>query len=147
MLKKATLKTAGRMLAGLGRAIVDRIRRAEDRSATKGVQIAKDFSSGGKSLAQLAREDHPFAKRHGRPKDPPEVINKQTGQFRAAWKQVAQAINGQTVPVIENRNYKSNFLKGGTVKMFARPIDEAVGKTLEPIRRENLDREIKKLEA
>jgi hypothetical protein len=143
----STLKTAGAMFRRLSQDLVGAIRRAEDKSAAKGLQIAKDFSSGTKSLAQLRREDHPFAKRHGRPLDPPEVINSQTGEFRAAWKVIAQTVKGMPVPAIVNQNWKANFLKGGTKYMFNRPVDESVGKVLEPIRIENLKRETKKLEA
>jgi hypothetical protein len=141
------------MFQKLGQDIVKAVQRAETQSAATGVKIAKDLSSGGKSLAQLRREDHPFAARHGIAKDPPEIINAQTGEFRSHWRAIAKAVKGIVVPVVENRNWKANFLKDGTKNkdgkgiMLRRPIDSAVGGLLEPVRIENLNRETKKLEA
>ncbi len=143
---KGSLESAIRGIKRDAERMAKLIEAAERRSADTGVKIAKDFSSGRKSSAQLRREGHPFATRHGSPQDPPEVINTQRGDFKAAWKTLAKVVKGQSVPVVSNKSRVSDFLKKGTSKMFARPIDEAVGKTLEPIRMENLKRELSKLE-
>lgn len=107
------------------------------------------FSSGGTSLAQLAAEDHPYAKRHGFPLRDPEIINAQTGAFRADWKNPQPVVMGDTVEgFIENHNPVADYLTQprGSEKstMFQRPIDEeveaATATALEKRINENLDK-------
>ena len=107
------------------------------------------FSSGGTSLAQLAKEDHPYARRHGFPLRDPEIINAQTGAFRAAWQNPEPVVMGDMVEgFIENHDPVADYLTQplGSPKstMFQRPIDEeveaATATALEKRINENLDK-------
>lgn len=79
---------------------------------------AIDASSGDITTAQLRREDHPYAKRHGAPRRDPSRINTQTGSFRSMWRAVGTAIGGQVL----NDSRVADWLEQGTDTMFARPV-------------------------
>ena len=106
-------------------------------TAPKGVEIAKALSSGDTSLAQLATEDHPYAKRHAEPTRPPWLINDQGGPFKQDWQfragtQPTDAQMGEVV--IENTDPIAIFLEDGTRTMVKRPIKDVIPQLLEPYR-------------
>jgi hypothetical protein len=93
----------------------------------KGLVEAQVMSQGPNSLGALAREDHPYAKRHGFPLRDPAIINEQTGAFLRDWKEDPVAVIGDTVQgAILNFNPVADYLKNGTKFMFQRPIDEEI---------------------
>ena len=143
---KLPLRSADLAVRRLARDVVLAAKTAEMRSARTGVQLAQGLSGGGKSSAQLAREDHPFAKRHGSPKDITYLINEQSGRFRAAWRLKTSTILRDFAPVIVNDTPYADFLRYGTRKAFRRDIDDAVLDYLMPVRMGNLKQELKKLE-
>lgn len=86
-------------------------------------------SSGGASLALLRKADHPYARRHGRPKLAPDIINRQTGTFMASWKRgTITSLNGGLTADIFNTDPKAGYLEQlypppSKTRMFARPVD------------------------
>lgn len=82
------------------------------------------LSSGPYSLEDLARMDHPYAVRHGSPLLPPEIINRQSGEFASEWKRTP-ILGSPEEPRMQVRNDSrvADFLKYGTRRMFARPIE------------------------
>lgn len=116
---------------------------AEAKTAKEALKIAKKQSSGSVSTAQLIKEDHPFAKRHGSPKRDPSTINVQSGAFRAEW----HIQNGNSLddgPAVVNYSRVARFLQEGTASMFARPIEAVVIAKLQSIRPKNLDQAVAK---
>ena len=109
------------------------VRKADYKTARDGVTVAQKYSSGPFSLAELARMDHPYARRHSAALLPPSIINAQTGKFKAAWD-----AKKQPVPTIFNSDPIAIFLEKGTRYMVARPIDKVIIKALQPIRLANL---------
>lgn len=82
------------------------------------------LSSGTVSSADLARMDHPFAKRHGSPQTNLLPINAQSGEFRNSWVTHGPSERGGTVVAsLENVSPHADFLEGGTRFMFARPLE------------------------
>lgn len=90
---------------------------------------ALDLSSGAITEPMLRRMDHPYARRHGKPLRNPDVINVQTGEFRAGWVRV-------TIPSadpegrVENTSWVGPYLEqldgGPNSTMFPRRPNEAV---------------------
>jgi hypothetical protein len=111
--------------------LLDEIEKGFSEGIADVVKQAMALSSGPYSLGELAAMDHPYAKRHGVPLLPPEIINVQTGDFRRAWR------GGMTLPFgddlegqITNDNWVSDYLTqpagGHRSNMFQRPIDKEV---------------------
>lgn len=138
---RAKSKTPDFVIRQMKERIEKAVDKGLDRAAEKGVQIAKDLSSGSVSSAQLRKMDHPFATRHASPKLAPEVINKQSGLFRNKW----HLRKGGSRAIVNDAPY-ADFLKQGTRFMHRRPIVDSVEKLFEPIAAESIQRELKKLE-
>lgn len=97
-----------------------------------GVEVARRLSSGSEitgnlSQADLNRMDNPYARRHGRPRLQPGIINMQRGVFYAAWK---SAVLGGNYAKIVNDSDVADFLQFGTEFMFERPIAQLVEQRL-----------------
>lgn len=117
----AKLRTAPRQrLMQAGQHILDQV-----------YERAKDRSTGGVSSKQLRREDHPYARRHGRARRDSSIINRQSGRFIAAWslRGVMPSADGAT-GTVENTAPYAEFLAGGTRFMFARPLTQSVEREL-----------------
>lgn len=116
--------------AQIERDILREMRWAANSGVTQALQDAKEASSGTHSTAELARMDHPYAKRHGAPKLPAEIINKQTGVFYAMW--ANRLTYGSDMRVaVTNNDWKADLITGGNRFTFERPIDQLVAAALE----------------
>lgn len=114
-------------------ALRQRLRRVVEESIDEALEVALALSSGTRSLKELAKLDHPYALRHGRPLLPPHVINKQSGQFYSAWKVLAVKVTSRGIfGRVLNDDWKAGLLRDGTDKMFPRPIDDAVKAYIRP---------------
>lgn len=109
-------------LARLGMRIEKTAMRGVDAAAKGGVEYARMRSSGTFSLAFLAAMDHPYARRHGRPRLDPAMINEQSGAFKEHWKTERTGEGAR----IKNEDPKAQWLTDGTRFMFERPIDADV---------------------
>lgn len=97
------------------------------------LRTAQRWSSGPFSSKELAKRDHPYARRHGRPLLSPARINVQTGVFRASWVGTTQYRNDGAVVRLFNTDPKAaKYLEPGTSRMFARPLDAAVARETFP---------------
>lgn len=116
------------------------------RIAAEGLKRAQVLSSGPYKQAALTQMGHPYAVRHGRGVRvvvmlPPEVINIQNGGFLRAWKtKIAKTAGGYVVHVI-NESTAAEWLRAGTSKMVARPLDKELSTQMGPVR----DKELKAL--
>lgn len=90
-------------------------------AANEVLEKAVEWSSGTRSLRQLAALDHPYAKRHGNATLPPHIINAQSGEFLRHWR--IEWTGPLSVRVI-NDDPKVRFLKPGTRFMVERPIEQ-----------------------
>lgn len=110
------------------------MRAAAEDAADAVLAAAVRLSSGTLSLGDLAAEDHPFARRHGRPRRDPGVLNVQSGVFRASWERTPVRREGDALRVdVWNVDPKARqFLEPGTGAMFARPVDERALQATEP---------------
>lgn len=93
-------------------------------------------SSGSYSLKELRKMDHPYARRHGRPRLAPGIINQQTGVFQSSWRQETSSSNGAMITTLWNADPKAGYLEQKTppptvTRMFARPITEVTMSGLE----------------
>lgn len=97
-------------------------------AVTEGKARAYEWSSGPYSLAQLAKMDHPYARRHATPLLDPATINVQTGTFRRHW---AYQAPYETSTGIKGSVYNdaeiADTLMSGTWLMHRRPIDDRLG--------------------
>jgi hypothetical protein len=116
----------------LDREIQRTARTAVNRAGRKVLDRAIRWSSGPLKSNELARRDHPYAKRHGpeglpslMPRGNPAIINVQTGAFRAAWSktQPESSRDGASLQV-RNDDRKADILgsEHGTEHMIPRPI-------------------------
>lgn len=113
----------------------------------EGQRIAIRHSSGTLTEADLRRLDHPYALRHGRPQQDPDVINERTGNFRRGWTTSGPtAASGGYQGAIFNTDPKEDELKAGLVRgfrmMFHRSPDEKTAAELAPIFEANVLRAI-----
>lgn len=139
----AQFKDAARDLKRFQQRLVRSIQEAEARTAKSGLEIARKQSSGTTSTAQLRKEDHPYAKRHGSPKRDPSTINVQSGAFRAEW-HIQTGRSLEDGPAIVNYSKVAGFLQAGTPTMFERPVELVVIAKLQTIRPRNLDQAVAK---
>lgn len=113
-------------MSAMRSAIVDEASDAVDIATSGLLSCAIVRSSGTYSLADLAEDDHPYAKRHGYPQLDPGTINAQTGAFRADWD--ARKID-HLHSQVTNSNPVAKYLVTedgqGTRTMFHRGVDEA----------------------
>jgi len=104
-----------------------------DRAIESGLEEARRRSSGRYSLAELARMDHPYARRHGSPRLDASTINVQSGVFRSAWRSDdPRAGEAPIAGRIFNDSAVADYLDNGTRTMFARPIGTAVEEAVRP---------------
>ena len=122
-------------------------RSAEERSVDDLYRTAVELSSGNLKPADLARMDHPYAKRHGTPKLNPGIINAQSGDFRGAWEQEAVKGEGDGLAGgIYNTDPKAEkWLQPGTKFMVARPVDAEVEDRVAPRREGRIEHALDKL--
>lgn len=98
------------------------------------LEKAHKYSSGDISLAESAANDYLYAKKHGSPKADPSIINKQTGQYYAAWVKLGPTMTiGEIHVVIANFDPVADLLRLGTRFMFARPVQDRVIAEMVPI--------------
>ena len=108
----------------------------------EGYRKGRTMSSGTVSYLQLALEDHPYARRHGSPLRPPEIINSHRGEFYNGW-MISDPVEtaGDITGSVENHSLTSkgrdlsDYLtqpRGWpTTRMFQRPIDKEVETQIE----------------
>lgn len=137
------LRKAAYELEKYGKRLVREIGKAEVDTAKVGLRVAVKQSSGKVSSLQLRREGHPYARRHGKPKRDPQIINSQSGEFRREW-HIALGKNLDEGPAIVNFSSIAGFLQEGTPKMFARPVENVVIAELRKIRPANLAKAIER---
>ncbi len=108
------------------------------------LRTAYRWSSGPLSLADLAKRDHPYARRHRTPLLSPMRINVQTGVFRASWVGVTRQGRGDALVQMFNTDPKAEqFLEPGTSRMFRRPIDFAIAREAFPRVEKRIDQALK----
>lgn len=120
---------------------------ALDCTLSDGISEAVRLSSGPYSSKQLARMDHPYAKRHGQPLLQPEyIINTQSGVFRASWTRSNVFQSGDTYwGFLSNYSGVADFLAKGTRFMFARPIDKILEIRMEARLAKELEKRLARL--
>ena len=104
----------------------------------------RKWSSGTATTAQLRREDHPYARRHGRPRRNPALINVQSGVFLRGWQLEGPRLEqgAATLSAVNETPY-ARYLEHGTRTMFARPLVERVEAELKPLLEAALARELR----
>lgn len=115
---------------------------AERVSAIELQLAAERHSQGTATPEELAAEDHPYARRHGQPQRDPREVNRQTGEFAAAWLFDAPRFEGDdVVGAVYNADPKAAaFLAPGTRFMFARHPEELAEAETEASRADRLER-------
>lgn len=116
--------TLKKVIAEVEREILAEANRTVRTSIAHGMREAKKQSDGPLSPVDKVRMDHPYAKRHGSPLVGLLPINQVSGEFYRDWDQSVPTGKGsQPTGRLFNFNEKADFLKDGTDKMFARPIE------------------------
>jgi hypothetical protein len=122
--------TIEQQFAGIERAIITETMWAANEAGKDAFGEARLNSSGGKSAAEIAANDHEYASRHPA-RDDDFIINSQTGAFKRDWQRTPAYYSGGEVRTsILNHNPVSDYF-GGTVFMRRRPIEDAVAQFLE----------------
>lgn len=128
----------GRKAQALGK----RVYGAEKQSLKALSDDARTLSSGPLTLAQLSLMGHPYARRRPTSSDP-EVINAQTGAFRAAWHASGPSLSvNDLTSTLDNSSPVAVFLAGGTTRMIARPIRAELVKRLAAPRKARLQKAV-----
>lgn len=141
---KRELQRAAREIAKYKEKLGKEIQKAEVKTAKVGLRAAIQQSSGNTSLAQLRKEDHPFAKRHGEPKRDVTIINSHSRNgFKSEW-HIDTSRSLEDGPAVVNYSKVAGFLQEGTRKMFARPIEGKVIAAMSKVRVQNLDQAVSK---
>lgn len=129
----------------LRREVVGECRWALNSGTEKAYQRAREMSSGTKSLAEIAANDHEYATRHPAKADD-DIINRQSGKFKKDWEAHYSSGSNLTSAVINN-NPVADFLEHGTKFARRRPIVEAVAEYGEKKILEKLEGASKRLDA
>lgn len=113
--------------------LANQIEQAAREAMAEALQVtyieAKRLSSGFETRKDHRRNDHPYARRHGRVKPPndPFLINAQSGRFLKSWEQQEpREEGGKLAGVVTNRDPKGELLGRGTRLMLARPLPVVV---------------------
>jgi|CXWL01.1.fsa_nt_gi hypothetical protein len=143
-----TPKQAVRRIERLRIEVKTEIGRAVKRTTKKGVAEFRRMSSGTETPKSLRQKDYPYARRHGTPILPPEIINKQRGVFFENTRDQpirfdADGVHGQVI----NDSDVADFLNEGTDSMFRRPIADFVENYMENQAKIELETSLRKLEA
>lgn len=139
----ASLKNGIRELTRMKDRIGKALTSALDLTVSDGVKLAKVYSSGNRSLAQLRREGHPYAKRHENYRGSPGVpalpygdagiINDQGGGFKQDWRgKRARLLFGSAVAELRNDSEVADYLDQGTTSMIRRPIRDKLEAVMAP---------------
>lgn len=111
---------------------------AELQTARDAKRLAIQYSSGGHSLADLARAGHPFSRSRPNSAYDPSIINRHTGLFASSWQNPTQQSTGNViVTTVLNLSPESAYLQG-TKHMVARSIGLQVMADLSAVRRRRL---------
>jgi hypothetical protein len=92
-------------------------------------------TSGTLTPADLRRQGHPYAKRHGSPGLNPNVVNVGSGTLRASWETEGPLWDetGTLSGSLFNTDPKAgDWLEPGTATMFARAPQETAAAAVEP---------------
>lgn len=104
--------------------------RAGESTAQVVLKAARAQSSGQIKAHQFRErtgDDHPFAKRHGKPLLPVAILNVQTGLLLESWEiRRITTFHGQILYVVRNTAPYAKFLQTGTNLMFTRPLVPAI---------------------
>lgn len=109
---KDYIQKEARKTAKFERGLASASKKAQTQTLEKGMKMA----SGGVSLSELRRRDHPFATRHGSPMMPLLPVNKHRGDFYRSF--YASGSEGRLTVVNDARVAK--WLDEGTRVMFGR---------------------------
>lgn len=117
---------------------------AEAASLSEGLELARKFSDGPLTPADLEKLDHPYARRHGTALRDPHQVNSQSEDFLNAWETEGPVVRGSALESsIFNTDPKADaFLAHGTDLMVPRQPHAKVAGLLEPRRAERIDRAI-----
>lgn len=119
---------------------------AELASLHDGLELAHEFSGGDLTPADLRSLDHPYARRHGTALRDPHRVNRQSGDFQAAWDSEGPTLSGDRMESsLFNTDPKADlYLEYGTEKMVPRQPHEKVAGILEPRRQARIERAIER---
>lgn len=144
-----TPNEAARALERMARDLTRNVQDAERMSLLDLRDEAERFSGGPLQARDLARMDHPYARRHGSPRLNPDLVNQQdagedTGRFAASWVAEGPEVDGdELVSSLFNVDPKAaEFLEDGTDTMFPRRPHEAALEVVAPRREERLERAV-----
>lgn len=137
-----SLDKAARELKKFSRDLDRNIGKAEAKTAKVGLRQAIKQSSGRITTAQLRKEDHPYATRHGAPRRDPSTINEQKGDFKRDW-MIQGGGNIRNGVAIVNYNPIAQYLAEGTPRMFKRSLEAKVIDAMVKVREKNLDTAVK----
>jgi hypothetical protein len=132
------LNSASTELKRFSQRLEKNIAKANLQTAKVGLRQAIKQSSGHVSAKQLAKEDHPYATRHGEPQRDAGTINIQSGAFLRDW-HIQDGGNARNGVAIVNYNPIAKYLAEGTRKMFARPLEQVVVSAMAKVYESNLD--------
>jgi len=113
-------------------------KRAMHRSTVEALRYARGISQGPFSTAELAKMDHPYARRHGTIRAHPVWINRQSGRFIEAWRVL-------DVNRIQNPTYYASWLLQGTHYMLPRAYADAILSTWLRMRASEVQREMARI--
>jgi hypothetical protein len=143
---KGTPQQIAVALRRFARAMEPAVQRAELESAKEAKKIAVRLSSGKLTTRQLRKLGHPYRKGGAPPQDP-AIINRQSksGGFRDSWKvgDPERTAKGSVVRLVNTAPH-ATFLKTGTDRMIARPIDKRIRELLAPKRKAALEKHLRR---
>src|SRR6186997_3006498 len=115
-----------RLLTRAAERLTVEMRKAERASQTQAIELARQYSQGPYSTAELRRLGHPYARRHGAPGLDPSLINRQSGLLARSWRREGPLEKDGGLHTSVFNDAPEAFFMGGTEKMFERPLPERV---------------------
>lgn len=134
-----TPEEAERRLARLPDILDQEVERALDQTAADLLETAYRLSSGPFTSKHLRQLGHPYAPGR-RPPLFPSIVNVQSGDFRSGWR----IERDREVLRVVNDTPEADFLRTGTRRMIARPIEAAIEDETAPRAEARLDAAIER---
>lgn len=129
-------------LARMARNLTANLKRAEAQTTDDALALARAYSRGQLTEADLRRLKHPYRKGGSPPADP-AIINRRSGAFAAGWRSAPprESAAGDLMSGLSNVAPKAGYILGagsGKSRMMARPIMARIAKALERRRERRL---------
>lgn len=128
---------AAQYFANLEKRLTAAVIAAENRTLTQARYELEQASLGTLTPSDLRRLDHPYAKRHGRARRDPAILNRKSGETATAWRlRPSRKVSGGTRGRVVNRSRAAQWIKRAGEPASKQVVRPVIARVLRRIRGE-----------